>query len=427
MNITMRRRQFLMSCSALLAAGHLSPALAQDARLRLIFWGGQNRADRTYAVLDAYEAEHGVTIDGEFLSFSDYWAKVATQTAAGEAPDVLQMDGAGRYVAEYASRGAIAELDEFVGDVLKLNDFDVDQLEAGRVDGKLYAISLGANAAGLIANTSKFQQAGIELPGQQTTYDDLWDMREAFAAAGEDIAVITDASGSWSALENWLRQRGKSLYTAEGRMGFSVEDAAEWFALWQRMRDDGVCLSAELQALDTSPATSALTTGKVAMAAEFSNLLVAYQALNSDKLVLTNLPRIATDAPGGHYRRPSMFFSVSNNSSDKEAAARFVSYFVNDIEANRILNAERGIPCSAAVREGIASSMDEAGRAAVEYVGGLGPLLSPPPVTSPSGAGEINESILVLTSQEVAFGARSPEDAGAALVSAGNEALDRAG
>ena len=63
----------------------------------------------------------------------------ATQIAGGNAPDVIQMDY--RYIVEYAKRGAIAPLDEFVGKALDLDDFDEDQLEGGKVDGKLYGIS----------------------------------------------------------------------------------------------------------------------------------------------------------------------------------------------------------------------------------------------------------------------------------------------
>lgn len=420
------RRNLLAGSAALLGGSMIRPAFAQQADLRMIFWGSQNRADRTYKVLDAFADKTGVPITGEFLAFGDYWPKVATQTAAGQAPDVLQMDGAGRYVTEYANRGAILPLDEFIGDVLDFSDFDEDQLDAGRFNGSLYAVSLGANAAGMIVNTELFEKAGVDVPGASTTYDDYWSILEAFRSAGLDMAVLSDDSGSWSGLENWLRQNGKELYTADGALGFDEADMAGWLELWSRMRRDGVCVSADLQALSNSPATSGLTAGRSAATAEFSNLLVAFQELNPAKLVLTNLPRVSLDKPGGHYRRPSMFFSISANTIDKANAARFINYFVNDIEANKILNAERGIPCSASVRAAIADTLTQAGRAAVEYVGGLGPLLSLPPAQSPSGAGEINETLLLSTSQEVAFEVKTPEQAGEDFVAAAREILNRA-
>ena len=94
MTFRMDRRQFLMGTSALMAAGAagISPAWAQAADMRLIFWGGQGRADRTFGVTDLFETATGNKIEGEFLAWNDYWPKLATQTAGGNAPDIIQMD-----------------------------------------------------------------------------------------------------------------------------------------------------------------------------------------------------------------------------------------------------------------------------------------------------------------------------------------------
>ena len=173
MTFRLGRREFLMGTSALIAAGvaGISPVLAQANNLRLIFWGGQARADRTYGVTDLFDAKSGDKIEGEFLAWNDYWPKLATQTAGGNAPDVLQMDY--RYIVEYAKRNAIAPLDEFVGGALKLDGFDADQLEGGKVDGKLYGISLGANSVATLVNTVAFQEAGVEIPTNDWTYEEL--------------------------------------------------------------------------------------------------------------------------------------------------------------------------------------------------------------------------------------------------------------
>ncbi|RYE52810.1 MAG: twin-arginine translocation signal domain-containing protein, partial [Hyphomicrobiales bacterium] len=49
MHFHTNRRTFLMGSTALLATGALGvmPSWAQGSNLRLIFWGGQARADRT--------------------------------------------------------------------------------------------------------------------------------------------------------------------------------------------------------------------------------------------------------------------------------------------------------------------------------------------------------------------------------------------
>jgi multiple sugar transport system substrate-binding protein len=429
MTIRIGRRQFLMGSSALLAAGAagINPAFAQ-AGLRQFFWGGQNRADRTYAVNDLFTAATGAPMDSSFLGWGDYWPKLATETAGGNAPDIVQMDY--RYIVEYAKRNAIAPLDEYVGGALKLDGFDQDQLEGGKVDGALYGISLGANSVAQLVNLAAFEEAGIEPPNRDTTYDDIRAMGEAFNAANVrgGIKVIADGSGSEPMLDNWLRQKGLALYTKDGKLGFTAEEAVEWFTLWQGFRDDGICVDAETQALDTNGPleTTMVVLGKAAMMPSNSNQLVAYQTLMTDPLTITNYPRIAPGAGGGHYRKPSMFFSVGGSSGNKELAAEYLSFFVNDLEAAKVLGVERGIPCVSSVREAIAPTLDEQSQIALNFVANLGDLLGPLPPPPPAAAGEIDVSLLRVLSQEVAFGARSPEDAGQYFVTEAAAILERA-
>jgi len=423
------RRQFLMGTTALVAAGAIGtmPAWAQASSLRLTFWGGQARADRTYGVTDLYKAANGTDVEGEFLAWNDYWPKLATQTAGGNAPDVLQMDY--RYIVEYAKRNAIAPLDEFIGTALKLDGFDEDQLEGGKVDGKLYGISLGANSVAMIINTAAFEEAGIEVPTNAWTLDDLMAIGEAFKTANirGGMKAIMDGSYSEPMLDNWLRQRGKALYTAEGKLGFDEADAVEWYTMWASLREAGVCVSAEDQALDTGPLeTTMLVLGKAAMIPSNSNQLVAFQAIVQDKLGMVGYPRIAAGVGGGHYRKPSMFFSVAGSSANKEAAAEFLNFFISDPEAAKILGVERGIPCLAATRDVVAPTLDEQSQIALNFVANLGDLLGPLPPSPPAAAGEISESLLRTLGQEVGFGAKGPEQAGAELISGANDILGRA-
>jgi multiple sugar transport system substrate-binding protein len=422
------RRQFLTGSTALLiAAGLARPVFAQDGSIRLIFWGGQARADRTYGVTDLFAAAGNPAVEGEFLSWNDYWTKLATQVAGGNAPDVIQMDY--RFIVEYATRGAIAPLDEYVGGALQLGDFDQDQLDGGKVDGKLYGISLGANSVALLVNTTAFEEAGVAPPNRDTTYDDLWAMGEAFKAANirDGMKAMSDGSGSEPMLDNWTRQRGKPLYTAEGKLGPSVEDMVEWFTMWNAARDAGYITSAEDTALDTgAPEVSMVALNKSAMIPSNSNQLIIHQSINPDALTINNYPRIAAGVGGGHYRKPSMFFSVAGSSEDKEAAAAFINFCITNPEAGKVLGVERGIPCSAALRDAIAPTLTDQDQVALNFVASLGDLLGPLPAPPPNAAGEIDVSLLRVLSQEVAFGGRSADDAGKFFVEEANAILERA-
>jgi multiple sugar transport system substrate-binding protein len=430
MTFNIGRRQFLMGSSALLAAGAFArPAMSQADALRLYWWGGQTRADRTLAVADLWAKARGASLPtGEFGSFADHWPKLATMVAGGNAPDVYQMDY--RFIVEYASRGATQPLDEFVSSgILKLDDFDADQVEGGRVNGELHGISLGANSVAAVYSETAFDEAGAAHPKLGWSYEDVPELGEAFLSKNirGGMKLMMDGSSSEPALDNWIRQRGKPLYTPEGKLGPDADDMVEWFRMWAGFREAGYTPVAEDSALDVdTPETTMLALNKAALIWSNSNQLIVNQSVNPDKLNMTNYPRINASTGGGHYRKPSQFWSMASTSGQKEAAADFISFFINDIEAGKILQVERGIPCAAAVRDAVSPLLDDQNRISLNFVSSLGDLLGPLPASPPNAAGEIDQSLLDVLADEVAFGARTPEDAGQFFVTEATAILERA-
>ncbi len=60
--------------------------------LSISWWGSNNRVKITDQVLDLYEQQHpNVTIERQNSDWSGYWDKLATQSAGGNTPDVMQM------------------------------------------------------------------------------------------------------------------------------------------------------------------------------------------------------------------------------------------------------------------------------------------------------------------------------------------------
>ena len=200
---------------------------------------------------------------------------------------------------------------------LNLDDFDPAQIEGGKVDGHLYGVSLGANSAATVVNTVALQEAGVEMPTNKTTWEELGKMGAEITKAGKRKGFFgfADGSGAEPLFENYVRQRGKALYTADSKIAFGADDASEWFDMWAKFREAQACVPPDVQALykdtiDTAP----LTLGKAAIDYAHSNQFVGFQAVVKDKLTLNNYPLIKADSKGGHYRKPSMFFSVSAQS-----------------------------------------------------------------------------------------------------------------
>jgi pectin-derived oligosaccharide transport system substrate-binding protein len=426
---TLSRRSVLgagIGGAALTTLGRVPASAQSDVRLRMFWWGSRERAERTDKVNQLYQQTHpGLTISAESLGWTDYWPRLATQTAGRNAADVLQMDY--RYIFEYARRGALLPLDGYQPDKLNLTDFNRATVDSGKVDDKIYGISLGLNSTSLIYDKDLITSLGLKEPTWQTTWKEIGDLALEITkgAKRERFTGVQDGGRDEPALEVWLGQRGKSLYTAEGRPGYDEKDIADWFAFWQDLRKRGACAAADTQALDRGEIDSnLLTQGKAAIAFAHSNQLVGFQSLNKSKLALSTVPDGGPGAKPGQYLKPSMLWSVSAQSKQPEAAVKLVSFFVADVEAGKLLGVERGVPPSESVRKAVSPMLDDLGRAMADYITLISDKVGPLPPPPPRGAGEI-QTLLRRVNELVGFGKLSPADGARQYVSESTAILAR--
>jgi multiple sugar transport system substrate-binding protein len=390
------------------ALGAIPAGARSDVRLRMFWWGSKERAERTDKANQLYQQKYpGVTIAGETLGWTDYWPRLATQMAGRNAPDVLQMDY--RYLFEYARRGTLLPLDPYVPQVLNLGDFSQAAIDSGKVDGKIYGVSLGLNSTALIYDKALIESLGLPPPAADMTWSQYADLAVEITKAAKRSGYSGSADGARiePALEVFLRQRGKALYDNDGQLGFDESDIGDWYGYWADLRRRGGCASPEVAALEMGEIdTSLLTLGKAAMVFAHSNQLVAFQALTKGKLGMTMYPSGGSAAKPGPYLKPSMLVSVYARSKQPVAAVKLVNFFVSDVEAGLILGVERGVPASHAVRKAVQPTLDELGNAMADYVSFITDKVGPLPPPPPAGAGEI---VLLLRriNEQIGFGRMS--------------------
>ena len=400
-------------------------ALAQADNIRMVWWGSEERARRTNEAITLFkEANPGTEVGTEFMGWDDYWTRLATQVAGGNAPDLIQMDY--RYLFEYAGRGAILPLDDYMGKELNIADFGEANLAACSVDGKLYGVNLGVNAFGMLVDKAAWAETGVEAPTYGTTWEQFVQKCTDFAAGNKkpNFYATADSSGQENTLEVFLLERGKSLYTAEGELGYDVEDATAWFQLWADLRAAKGCVPADVQALyKNTIETAPLTTGPAATDFAFSNQFAGYQKLMANPIDIMACPVIEGGAPG-HYLKPSQMLSITSGSKNPALAATLANFLARDPRGALILGIERGVPAALEIREALAASVDEVGKKTLQFITDVEPfagILPPPP---PKGSGE-NYNTLTRISQEISFGASTPAQGAEALVTEASANLKR--
>jgi multiple sugar transport system substrate-binding protein len=404
---SLTRRAVLKSASAagLIAAMPGAVFAQSGAQLRMFWWGAKDRAERTEKVNALFVQKNpGWSVAGETLGWADYWPRLATQAAGRNAPDLIQMDY--RYIFEYARRGALLPLDSYVSKSLNLADFSPEAVNSGKVDGKIYGVSLGLNSTALTFDRATIEALGLKVPESGMTWAQIADLTVDIAKAAKRPGYfgIHDGARYEPALEVWMRQRGKALYTEDGKIGFDEKDIGEWFAYWDDLRKRGGCASPEVQALDNGEIdTSLLTLGKAAMVLAHSNQLVGFQALTKGKLGLAMYPSGGPGMKPGQYLKPAMMMSIFSKTKSPDEAVKVLDFFVSNVEAGLLLGVERGVPASSAVRKAVEPTLDELGKTMAQYVGFVSDKVGSLPLPPPQGAGEIQQ-VLRRVNEQIGFG-----------------------
>ncbi len=394
------RRRFLSGTAT--AAGSLAlatamgnRAFAQSAEIRHFWWGNPERDKRTFAVIDIFNGKHpDITVSGETLGFADYFTKLTTQIAGGNMPDVIQQ-GYG-VLFEYINNGAVVPLDEFVGKSLDISKMDASAIAAGTVNGKFYALSIGANSHMAMYNTRLYEAAGIKV-GENFdpygwTYDDVARIGKAIKDA-TGVPGTDDNTADYQNFSDFVAQKGAMMFT-DGEYTVTPEIVEEYWSTWAMIRDAGATpVGAESAGLAgvSDLAQSGVVTGKSATSYAWSNQLVGTQALMQDKLGAAMYPNTAAMVPGSIVQ-PSQFVCLSRDSKNPEAATTYMSAFVNDLDMTQILGLERGIPSQSEVRDALAPNLSDAEKVSVEFfdkIQGKTATLPPPP---PSGSNEVEQT-----------------------------------
>ncbi len=384
------------------------------AELRFGWWGNDDRAARTQKVIDLVQAAYPtIKVKGEPNGgTSDHFQIIDTQIAANNAPDIIQFGGNYPDYMKY-----LTPLNDYLGKQLMINAperFDQTALIPATRDNKLWVVSLGTNTLVLAYNKSMIDAAGVALPKDNMTWDELIAYgKELKAKLPEGVWPFVDNSTNQANyLSYFYRQEGTPLWTSDdgGKSYATVDSAKKWLQMWADMRSEGLIPDADTTAsyAETGTDSSALVAGKAVVGLIWSNQLAAYQAAMKDTLGATTLPAGGQKA---YAIQMSQYLGINKDSKNLEAAVLFVNFFVTSPEAGAVLGTNRGVPSSPVVRTAISGQASVTDAAVYRIYNVVADRTIPQDPNLPNDQEFVNE--LRLIGQAVAYG-QSTVDKGAA-------------
>lgn len=403
------RRAILIGVAAALAIPSATRAQAK-ATMRISWWGSDDRHQKTLKLIKLWESQNpGVALTPEYGGFIGYQDKLSTEFAGRNAPDIMQI---GDNREALIASGRLLRLDEYVASgALDLKDANAGVVDGLRVDGKLYSIPWGLACGCFFADTAMFADSKLDLPGPGWTWDDFARTAKALAKGGRyGSADIWAPAGTRSLrpFEYFLRQRGMTVFTARGKLGFGAPELTEWLTFWDELRKAGALPPAEVTALENGFETSPLVTGRAALYPINSSIASSLQGLAKHPLAVMTFPNGvgSTALPGpkiGQYIDSSIQVYVNAATRFKPQAVAFLNAITNDPAMAKIHLMARGVPLSSKMTETILpdiSPVERSMAAVIDYAAAhaLRGVIAWPK------AGSQMQELMQRTHQQIAFG-----------------------
>lgn len=220
-----------MACAATLFAGTAVTASAAEKK-EVVIWDYfetdaqkemmQDLIDGFNSSQDEYEASH------VYVPFADYEKQLTLGIASGELPDLVILDGCS--MASFIQLGLFGDISDAE---INWDEYMEGPMESTMLDGKHYGIPFATNCTALFYNKDMFDEAGIDYPDENTTWDEFHEMAKKLTKDGVygfgNAATNTD-EGTFQCLQ-WL-------YTAGGSYT-DIEDGVDAYSLMQEMIEDG--------------------------------------------------------------------------------------------------------------------------------------------------------------------------------------------
>ena len=184
------------------------PDPKQPVTITFASWVGKERGMK--ALYKKFQAEHpNIKVKFVDIPAEEAGRKLTTQIAGGNPPDSAYLDAG--TIADFASRGALVKLDDYIKrSGTKPDDF-VDAFRgSAEYDGSLYALPFDGESTGLFYRKDLFEEAGIAAPPK--TWDEfLADAEKLTDPAKKRYGLAMFAPESAYYWYPWLWQAGGNL------------------------------------------------------------------------------------------------------------------------------------------------------------------------------------------------------------------------
>jgi multiple sugar transport system substrate-binding protein len=195
-----------------------------SGRLEIVLFGDAVSLESWNAVFDLFQETYpDIEVAAEPLASGDwatYAQTVSTRIAGGQVPDVLRLATEGQRL--FASQGLLEPLDPYIErDRQELTDYFenasdrfIDWQREYSPDGQIYFLPDGFNTMGIWYNQRVFEEAGVEPPQDDWTWDEFRQKSEQILEATGNFAMNIPPA-YFAGVVPWLLSGGANIINAD--------------------------------------------------------------------------------------------------------------------------------------------------------------------------------------------------------------------
>jgi multiple sugar transport system substrate-binding protein len=300
---------------------------------------GEGLAPHQEIIAGFEEDNPDILVQLEAVAGRDYYTRLLTQIAAGDAPDIMQIgDDA---VPMFVEKGAFLPLDDFITGNYPL-DTSIYQpvvLQPGQWDGHQYMLPKDFTPLAVYYNKKIFDEYGVGYPQEGWTWQDMLETAQALTQDTDgdgktDIWGIQLTANWTTGFEYWVAAAGGRLISEDGTAFVGYMDSPETIEAVQFFAD-----LYNVYQVAPPPADFSLWAGGNS---EFDNGKAAMRLfgrwVQEGYLQNPNIDLGLVGVPQGNEWANILFwggFGIFSGTEHPEAAWRFLKYYVGE-EGSRV-------------------------------------------------------------------------------------------
>ncbi|MEM8923364.1 MAG: sugar ABC transporter substrate-binding protein [Actinomycetota bacterium] len=287
-----------------------------------------------------------VSVDSiEYLAPGDYWTRMEALAATGDLPCVMWMSSG--FVEGWTNDGLLLDIQQYVDDDINADDYFTGTFDVARnkATGNMHAFPFRFVETVLYYNIDAFEEAGVDLPSNNWTWDEYLDAARALTVDENDDGLAEQYGmyfyGRYAHVESWIFNNGGSLLSADGS---TVEPDAAAVEALQFLSDqinvEGVAPAPK--EFDGVGNAEIFTQGFAAMWIDGSWNVGPFRDSADFDWGIAPVPQGPSASGPTAYGWPDLF-AISSNCENPDEAWRLINYMTGPDRTNDLIS-PGGIP-----------------------------------------------------------------------------------